>query len=253
MPHSAKYLRESLLAEVDVKKVCQTVTCALHLLVYKLCRELYGLVVEHRSEVRIPLVDNLVVKSYLVYPLVKVALYNLLNLALLENIELVSNLVVGLAIMNKLRHLVIYAVELILFAIEGAVPEATRTWNIRVGRAVHIAHKVENHTEVENYCAVCQTLILTKVVVSNLNCVDAVTLVETWVWIVDALLVYIVNVPRCCVCNRFVFAVGIHPYSLLLEVVVHILGDVLLRLLCEVALCNLNNYAVTYATPSKRL
>ena len=118
--------------------------------------------------------------------------------------------------MYQLRHLVIYTVKLVLLAVEGARPEAARTRNVRVCRAVHIAHKVEDHSEVHHHCAVGQTLVLTQVVVCNLDCVDAVTLVESWIWIVNALLVYIIYVPCCCVGNRLVVAVSIHPYCLLL-------------------------------------
>ena len=201
----------------------------------------------------IPLVDNSVIATNLVYPIVEVALSNLLNLALLPSVELVSNLIWLLALVNKLRHLVIYTVESVLLAIECTRPEATRTRNIRVCRAVHIANKVEQHTEVKYYCAICQTLVLTQVVVSNLNCVDTVTLVEAWVWIVYATLVDVVDMPCGSVCDRLVVAVLVHPYSLLLQVVVHILGDILLCLCGEVALCNLNNCTVTYATPTKCL
>ena len=119
-----------LLAEVEVEKVGEAVAGASHLQIYQVSRQLNGLVVKHWGVVRVPFVDNLIVVTNLLYPVVKVALGELLNLALLPSVELGCNLVVALALVNQLWHLVIHAVELILLTLEGTRPEAARTWNV---------------------------------------------------------------------------------------------------------------------------
>ena len=89
-----------LLTKVFVKQVGKTVAGILHLLIYQLCREFNCVIFQNRCVVWIPLVDNLIIVTNLVYPVVKVALDNLLNLTLLKYIKLLGNLVVLLALVN---------------------------------------------------------------------------------------------------------------------------------------------------------
>ena len=200
---------------------------------------------------RVPLVNHTVAESAVVSPSVVVALANnLLDFALLAVVELLGESIRLNLAPEQVRHTVIDAVESLLFlTIEFARPEAARAGNVGVCRAVEVAGKVEHHTQVEDHGTVGQALILREVVVGNFECVHAVALIEAWIGVINTIGIHVIDVPRGGVGDRLITAVLIHPHGILFQVVIDILGDILLRLLGEVALRYGNDGGVAETTP----
>ena len=112
-------------------------------------------------------------------------------------------------------------------------------------RAMDIARKVNQHTQVHQHCTIGLLAVVAQIVISNLQRVDCIALIKTRIGVILIILVDIVDVPRCSVGNRLIVAVVIHPQCIITHIIRHILGDIRLRTIGDMALCNLDNSFMT--------